>query len=197
MLYAFCCSCVSFIFSLLLSTLCIKGFLSICFFSISTYPFFARLSITTFVISVNISISDINAPSLSIKNFNTLICLFDVIFLFSISFSISSLSFFNITYNCFFSFILFDNIFVLVPGGNISFKQSDMLQKYLFAIHLANSIFSLFIHSSCTFAISFTLYSEFSFMPITNPSSRVFTLPNGTKTLLPTFILSSKFVGIL
>ena len=45
--------------------------------------------------------------------------------------------------------------------------------------------------------MSFTLNSDFSLNPITNPSSKVFLFPNGTNILSPTQIVPSKLSGTL
>ena len=91
----------------------------------------------------------------------------------------------------FFSAFLF-----LVPGVNICLMQSDTLQKYRFAIHLASSI--CFSVKLCfIFTISFTSYVVFSFIPTTYPSSSVLDFPNGTSTVLPIIISSSNSIGTL
>ncbi len=196
-LYAFCCSSFNVNFSVRGISLLSNGFLSTCFSIISKYPFLHSVFTTALVVSANISRSDTKTSPFSIINFNVLICLSDFILPISISYSISSGSFFKVTKFTFFSFTLFVISLLLVPGGNINFKQSDILQKYLVAIHFANSIFSSDkIISSCTLAISFVSYSDVSFIPITKPSSNVFILPNGTKTLLPIFTFSLKVTGI-
>ena len=77
--------------------------------------------------------------SLHLGYLSALICFSDLIFLLSISNNISSFFFFKYTTLMIFSCAFFS--FPLVPGVSISFIQSDILQKYLFAIHFANSIF--------------------------------------------------------
>ena len=196
-LKANCCSSVNFLFSSLCIFLCMNGFLSTSFATISTNPFFSSVFTIALLASVNISISETVASSFSSKNFNTRICFSDFIILFSIAFSISSVSFAKYTKLISFSFVLFSNSLVAVPGGNISFKQSDILQKYLLDIHFASSMFSFENAFPSNFTISFILYSELCFIFITNPSSSFFPFPNGTNTLEPIFILSANSSGIL
>ena len=182
--------------------LCTKGFLSICFSIISMYPFFSIVLNILLFTSVKISKSEIYIPSFSIKNLKTLICLSLFIFPFSISFSISSTSFFKNTKLPTFSLALFASSFPPVPGGSINFIQSEILQKYFLAISLARVIlFSVKDSSISIFAISFKTISSFlaisdsSFKLITKPSSSFFPLPNGTKTLAPTFMVFSISFG--
>ena len=197
-LYAFCCSSVNIRSLSFLIFLFTNGFLSTCFSIISIYPFFFNVFNTDLVTSANISKSVTITPSFSSKNCNARICFSDLIFLFSIASSISSTSFFKYTNEAFFSFTRFSIIFVVVPGGSINFMQSETLQKYLLAIHFARFMFFSFIYSvSSALTISFSLYSELSFIFTTKPSSGSFLLLKGTKTLLPIFTLEARVSGIL
>ena len=195
-LYAFSCSSVNCKFVVFFISLFISGFLSTFFSIISTYPFFSSVFTIALVPPVNISISGIVAPLLLFRNISIFFCFSDFIFSMSISNCISSVSFFKYTMFTILSCMLFSNFLFFVPGASICLIQSDILQKYLFAIHFASSIcFS--VRLCFIFLISFTSYSVFSFIPITYPSTRFSDFPNGTSTVLPIIIISSSSFGIL
>ena len=111
--------------------------------------------------------------------------------------SISSISFFKYTKFAVLSFILLLKFIVFSPGGNINFIQSDMFEKYLFAINFASSIFSSVSTLSSIFTISLFANFDSCFMPIIYPSLVEFLGPNGTKTLLPIFTFFIKLSGII